>query len=181
MEADEYEKALESYGTAMEIEGTEDLQDKVNDAKFAYVKAYKDDRTSKVEEYMDELMGLDYDGIQEIYDEYYAWKIKIVANTSEEDYSTDISSASRKDTVYFHTSISGGEPDETLQVYYEVIWPNSHSEIYNIDSTWESGSKISARFQYSMPLFGKEGTLTFKLYNLSTHELLGTDSVTFKN
>ena len=35
MDADEYEKALESYGTAMEIEGTEDLQDKVNDKYHA--------------------------------------------------------------------------------------------------------------------------------------------------
>ena len=181
LEDDEYENALASYAIAMEMEGSEELQDKINDVKFAYVKAYKDDRTTQVEKYMDELRGLDYEGIQEIYDEYYAWHVKIVTNTLEDDYSTDVETVSRKDTVYFHTSLSGGEPDETIQVYYEVIWPNDHSEIYNIESSWKDGSKITARFQYSMPLFGQEGKLTFKLYDISTHELLGSDSVTFKN
>jgi len=181
MEAEEYTDAISSYTTALEMKGSEEIQDKINDAKFAYVKKYKDDRTEQVEKFMNELRGLSYEGIQEIYDEYYAWKIKIVTNTVEDDYSTDVETVSRKDTVYFHTLLSGGEPDETIQVYYEIIWPNGHSEIYNIDSSWEDGSKITARFQYSMPVFGKEGTLTFKLYDISTHELLASDSVTFKN
>ncbi len=177
----EYEKAMASYATAAEIAPDEELQEKTNDAMFGYVKKYKSDRTTKVEDYMDELMDMSYPGIKEIYDEYYAWHVSIIANKSEEDYSNDISTFSRKDTVYFHTTLSGGEPSEVIRLYYEVTWPDGHKELYNLDSGWQAGDKLTARFQYSIPLFGKEGKLTFTLYDANTSEALGSDSVTFKH
>ena len=177
----EYEKALGAYANAAEIAAGEDVQKKIDDAKFAYVKAFKADRTEQVETYMSELMESDYPGIKEVYDEYYAWHTSIVANKSESDYSTDIGTVSRKDTVYFHVSLSGGEPSETVHLYYEVKWPDGHTEIYDLESGWKAGDKIAARFQYSIPLFGREGKMTFSLYDSNTKELLGSDSVTFKN
>ena len=176
-----YEKALGAYANAAEIAAGDDVQGKIDDAKFAYVKAYMGDRTDQVEKYMDELMESDYPGIRTLYDQYYAWHTSIVANTSENDYSSDVSSVSRKDTVYFHVTLSGGEPSETIHLYYEVKWPDGHSEIYDLDSGWKAGDKIAARFQYPIPLFGKEGKMTFSLYDMNTRELLGSDSVTFKN
>ena len=88
---------------------------------------------------------------------------------------------SRKDTVFFHATLSGGEPSEQIMLYYEITWPSGSSQIYNLDSTWKDGSNITARFQYPIPLFGKEGKLTFKLYDRSTNEVLGSDSIIFKN
>lgn len=178
---DEYEKALGAYAVAAEIAAGEDVQKKIDDAKFAYIKAFKSDRTDQVETYMSELMESGYPGIKEVYDEYYAWHTSIAANKSETDYSTDLSTVSRKDTVYFHVSLSGGEPSETVHLYYEVKWPDGHTEIYDLGSGWKSGDKIAARFQYSIPLFGREGKMTFSLYDSNTKELLGSDSVTFKN
>ena len=177
----EYEKALSTYYVAADLKDNEDVQTKINLTKFTYVKAYKDDRTAKVEEYMSDLMAVKYSGIQEIYDEYYAWHVSIVANTSEDDNSSDVSTVSRKDTVYFHATLSGGEPSEQIMLYYEVTWPGGQSQIFDLDSTWKSGSVITARFQYPMPIFGKEGKLTFKLYDRSTNELLGSDTVTFEH
>lgn len=177
----EYEKALSTYYVAADLKDNEDVQAKINLTKFTYVKAYKDDRTAKVEEYMSDLMAVKYSGIQEIYDEYYAWHVSIVANTSEDDNSSDVSTVSRKDTVYFHATLSGGEPSEQIMLYYEVTWPGGQSQIFDLDSTWKSGSVITARFQYPMPIFGKEGKLTFKLYDRSTNELLGSDTVTFEH
>lgn len=177
----EYEKALSTYYVAADLKDNEEVQAKINLTKFTYVKAYKDDRTAKVEEYMSDLMAVKYSGIQEIYDEYYAWHVSIVANTSEDDNSSDISTVSRKDTVYFHATLSGGEPSEQIMLYYEVTWPGGQSQIFDLDSTWKSGSVITARFQYPMPIFGKEGKLTFKLYDRSTNELLGSDTVTFEH
>ncbi len=177
----EYEKALSTYYVAADLKDNEEVQAKINLTKFTYVKAYKDDRTAKVEEYMSDLMAVKYSGIQEIYDEYYAWHVSIVANTSEDDNSTDVSTVSRKDTVYFHATLSGGEPSEQIMLYYEVTWPGGQSQIFNLDSTWKSGSVITARFMYPMPIFGKEGKLTFKLYDRSTNELLGSDTVTFEH
>ena len=179
--AGEYEKALDSYSTATEISPSEKLQEKINDAMFGYVKKHISERTSKVEEYMDELMDMNYPGIQTVYDEYYAWHVSLIANKSENDFSNDISTFSRKDTVYFHAMLSGGEPSEVIRLYYEVTWPDGHKELYNLDSSWQAGDKLTARFQYSMPLFGREGKLTFTLYDAGTSEVLGSHTAIFKN
>lgn len=176
----QYTKALSSYSTAADMNMTSDLQDKINAAKFGYVKIkIKDDDDTAIK-YMHELMDINYPGIQKIYDEYYSWHVKIVANTSEQDFSTDVETVSRKDTVYFHVSLSGGEPDETLQLYYEVTWPDGQSQISDLGPGWKDGSNITARFQYPMPLFGTEGKLTFKLFDKNTQEILRVDTVTFK-
>jgi len=180
-ENNEFKKAITSYSAAADITNSGDIQEKIHNCKFEYVKKYMSERTSEVEKYMSELMAVKYPGIEEIYDEYYAWHVSIIANTSETDFSSDKNVFSRKETVYFHTSLGGGEPNETLTLYYEVVWPDGASEIYTLDSTWKDGSNITARFQYPIPLFGKEGQLTFKLYNKSTNELMGSDSITFKN
>lgn len=174
-----YKDALSAYSTAKEIKDSDKLQEKINAAKFGFVKAKISDGNEEAVRFMNELMDIKYPGIQKIYDDYYAWHIKILANTSEQDYSTDLSTVSRKDTVYFHVMLTGGEPSEELQLYYEISWPNGQSQIYDLESTWKDGSKITAGFQYPIPLFGKEGELTFKLYDKSTQELLGSDSVTF--
>lgn len=177
----EFENAIASYQTAMEMKDTDALQDKINKCKFGYVKANQSKRTEQVETYLAELMSIKYPGIQEIYDAYYAWHVKIIANTSEDDYSNDVETISRHDTAYFHAILSGGEPSEEIELYYEIAWPNGSKQIYGLDSKWKSGSKITARFQYPIPLFGSEGKLTFTLYDKSTNEALGSDSITFQN
>lgn len=180
-ENNEFENAIASYQTAMEMKDTDALQEKINQAKFGYVKAYQSKRTEQVETYLAELMSIKYPGIQEIYDTYYAWHVKIIANNSEDDYSNDMETISRHDTAYFHATLSGGEPSEEIELYYEIAWPNGAKQIYELGSKWKSGSKITARFQYPIPLFGSEGKLTFTLYDKSNNEALGNDSITFQN
>lgn len=153
----------------------------VNAGKFAYVQKHLSEDDQQALTYMAQLMVDDYPGIQEVFDEYYAWEVSIVANRSESDFETDLETVSRKDTVYFHATLSGGAPDESIELYYEVTWPNGSSEIYGLDSYWQAGSNITARFQYPIPLFGAEGKLTFNLYDKNTKELMGTDTVVFKN
>ena len=179
--AGEFEKAIGVYTVASEIAAGDDVVEKINAAKLGYVKAFQSDRTKQVEAFLDELVEAGYPGAQELYDAYYAWHTSIIANTSEDDYSSDVDTVSRKSTVYFHATLSGGEPDESLRLYYEVSWPDGHTEIYNLDSEWRAGDRITARFQYVIPIFGKEGKLTFTLYDRNTREALGSDSVMFKN
>lgn len=175
-----YESAISTYLDALDLKDSEKVRGKINDAKFGYVKSNKSKGGSKFENYMNELMEINYSGIREIYDEYYAWHITIMANNSESDFSTDMDTISRKDTAYFHITVRGGEPDEKINLFYEITWPNGARQVYDIDNEWGDGSQITARFQYPMPLFGKEGQLTFKLFDKSTQELLETDSITFK-
>ena len=176
-----YERAMRFYGKAMAIGGGEDLTDKINKAKFEYVKAHKKDGGDKFEKYLGELHEAGYDGIDEIYKEYYAWHFSIVANLSADDYSNDIGTASRADTVYFHVSVSGGPPGETLDIYYDATWPSGAKQTDMIGSGWKSGSKGYARFSYPVPIFAQEGTLTFKIYDKSNQKELGSDSIQFSH
>ena len=175
-----YTKAISTYNQALELKDSNNVRDKINKAKFGYVRSNLSKGGDKFETYLSDLMKINYSGVREIYDEYYAWHVNIIANNSENDFDRDMDSINRHETAYFHALLSGGEPDETISLYYEVTWPNGSSQVYDMDNTWKSGAKITARFQYPIPLFGREGTLTFKLYDKSTQELLGTDKIRFK-
>ncbi|MDO4176754.1 MAG: hypothetical protein Q4D99_04680 [Bacillota bacterium] len=176
--SDDFEDAIKFYGMAQSIKDSDGIQDKINNAKYGYVCAHKDEGGDKFEKYLNELYKANYSDIGTIYNEYYAWHFKIVANLNAEDYSTDISTASRSDIVYFHVSVSGGPPDKTLDVYYKAKYPAGNEEIQQIGTGWKSGSKGTARCMYSVPLMGKEGKLTFTVYDKSTNEALGSDSIT---
>ena len=176
-----YERALRFYGKASVIGGGEGLSEKINKAKFGYVKAHKSDGGEKFEKYLGELHEAGYEGIDEIYREYYAWHFSIVANLNPDDYSTDIGTASRADTVFFHVTVSGGPPGEQLDIYYDATWPSGARQTDMIGTGWKSGSKGYARFSYPVPLFAQEGTLTFKIYNKSNQEELGSDSIQFSH
>ena len=181
LENENYERALRFYNKASAIEGSGDLTDKINKAKYGYVKAHKSDGGDTFEKYLGELHKAGYDGVDEIYNEYYAWHFNVVANLSPDDYSTDMDTASRADTVYFHVSVSGGPPDKTLDIYYDATWPSGAKQTDMIGSGWKDGSKGYARFSYPVPLFAQEGKLTFKIYDKSTQEQLGSDSINFKH
>jgi hypothetical protein len=179
LDGESYERALRFYSKASAIEGGSDLSDKIYKAKYGYVQSHKSDGGEKFEKYLGELHEIGYAGVDEIYNEYYAWHFNIVANLSPDDYSTDIGTASRADTVYFHVSVSGGPPGESLDIYYDATWPSGARQTDMIGTGWKSGSKGYARFSYPVPLFAQEGTLSFKIYNKSNQEQLGSDSIQF--
>ena len=68
-----------------------------------------------------------------------------------------------------------------IEYLHKYVSNFTMKELYNLDSGWQTGDKLTARFQYSIPLFGREGKLTFTLYDANTTEALGSDSVTFKH
>ncbi|GEM_PF-2863331 len=173
-----YERAIRFYNKASDMGA--DVTNKINKAKYGYVKAHRNDGGEKFEKYLAELHEIGYKKIDEIYREYYAWHFSIVANLSPDDYSTDMGTVSRADTVYFHVSVSGGPPDESLDIYYEATWPSGARQTDMIGSDWKSGSRGYARFSYPVPIFAQEGTLTFRIYNKSTQKELGSDSIEFK-
>lgn len=180
LDGESYERALRFYAKASDFEGGDDLTDKINKAKYGYVKSHKSDGGDKFEKYLGELHEIGYEGVDKIYNEYYAWHFKVVANLDPDDYSNDIDTASRADTVYFHVSVSGGPPGEALDIYYDAKWPSGARQTDMLGNGWKSGSKGSARFSYPVPIFAQEGKLSFRIYDKNTQEELGSDSITFK-
>ena len=174
-----YSKALSAYKAAQDIKDDNDIKDKINSAKFAYVEANQDNGGDQFESYLNELKKASYPGINEIYDKYYAWHMKIIANGSEDDFSNNQTTFRRSDTVFFHVSLSGGEPDEKIKLYYSLLWPSGARETQRFDSQWKSGSKITAHFSYPIALFGETGKMTFKVFDSESNEELGSCSVNF--
>ena len=172
-------RSLSAYKAAQDIKDDNDIKDKINSAKFAYVEANQDNGGDQFESYLNELKKASYPGINEIYDKYYAWHMKIIANGSEDDFSNNQTTFRRSDTVFFHVSLSGGEPDEKIKLYYSLLWPSGARETQRFDSQWKSGSKITAHFSYPIALFGETGKMTFKVFDSESNEELGSCSVNF--
>lgn len=175
-----YQRSLTYYNKAVDLKDDESVRQKILDAKFGYVQAHQDDGEDYFETYLNELVQAHYDGAQSIYNRYYAWDVTIVANNLENDFSTDMKNVNRNDTVYFHTTLTGGAPGESIRLYYQITWPDGTSETKDVDSSFHAGSHFSSRFQYAVPLFAKPGKLTFEIYNKDSHDLLGSDSIKLK-
>ena len=73
LDGESYERALRFYSKASAIEGGSDLSDKIYKAKYGYVQSHKSDGGEKFEKYLGELHEIGYAGVDEIYNEYYAW------------------------------------------------------------------------------------------------------------
>lgn len=179
LDGESYERALRFYSKASDFEGAPDLTDKINKAKYGYVKAHKSDGGDKFEKYLGQLHEIGYSDVDKIYYEYYAWHFSIVANLDPDDYESDIEAASRADTVYFHVTVSGGPPGETVDIYYDAKWPSGARQTDMIGSGWKAGSKGSAHFSNPVPFFAQEGKLSFRIFDKSTQEELGSDSIEF--
>ncbi len=175
-----YTKAMAYYERAQEIENSDMLITKIYDCKYGYVVSHKDSGGDTFERYLEELKAIGYGGeIDEIYDKYYAWHVKIVANRNEGDYETNESSFSRLDTVFMHVTLTGGKPDETIALYYEVTWPSGRSQMEDLGDGWKDGGQITARFQYPVPTIAQEGPLVFKLFDKSTNKVLKKKTIQF--
>lgn len=176
-----YEQALEYYQKALDLYADTDVQQKVLTTKFGYVTANmnKDsqDQDEHFEEYLNELHKKRYPGIQEIYRRYFSWKAVILVNNDLEDESSDVETLSRSEPIYFHSTLSGGPPDDAVALYYEIIWPDGTSDRNNVPSSRGAGETVTTRCDYTFPATPQEGRLIFKLFNSDTHQMLGTDSV----
>ena len=176
-----YQRAMMYYNKAGDMKDNDTVKQRILDAKFGYVKAHQNDSSADYfETYLNELMKAKYDGAAAIYYAYYAWHVNIVANNLSDDYSTDMENVNRSDTIYFHTTVTGGPPDDSVRLYYQVIWPDGEAETKDIENSWHAGSHFSTRFQYAMPLFAKAGKMTFEVYDKDSHDLLGRDTITLK-
>ena len=177
-EKKDYVKAIEYYNKALKVKSDESVKKKIQAAKFSYVSDNQEEGGKTFNKYLNELKKANYPGINDIYERHYTWKASTVANTGYSDYSTDMSSIDRRNIVYFHTTFTGGPPDEELDLYYEVIWPDGTSERRSISGTKSEGETVTTNCQYTFPATAGESRLTYKIYNNADHKMLSSDSVT---
>lgn len=176
-EKKEYVEAIEYYNKALAMEQDESVRQKILAAKYSYVANNQEQGGKTFKKYLDELKKANYPGVENIYERTYNWKASIVSNTGQGDYSTDMDSISRSYTVFFHTTLSGGPPNEKLNLYYTLQWPDGTSERQSISAAKGSGEHVSTRCEYTFPKTANEVKMVYKIYNSEDDSLLASDSV----
>ena len=127
-------------------------------------------------EYLKDLIQSDSATWQPVYNEMFSWKITdMYWNTSKDstEHMTTIKSGS---PVYFHYTLSGGEPNASTKLYDRVTWSNGtrgnytsyEGNWYNDDTLWTGWTKL--------PVTGK---VTITVYDGNKNKI-GSGSVTMK-
>ena len=127
-------------------------------------------------EYLKDLIQSDSATWQPVYNEMFSWKITdMYWNTSKDstEHMTTIKSGS---PVYFHYTLSGGEPNASTKLYDRVTWSNGtrgnytsyEGNWYNDDTLWTGWTKLSVT-----------GKVTITVYDGNKNKI-GSGSVTMK-
>ena len=156
----DYKKAVNILNN---LENYKESKIKINEAKYAYVKAHKNDTDETTYSYLKDLIAADYMDSQSIYDDLYAWSAVIVINSSETDDVTS-SVVSKDDKIYCHYTINGGPPGEHTKIKLKFEWPDGDVTNRTAGDGYRGYSSCWT-FWYSTPRYGATGTGTFTLYD----------------
>ena len=126
--------------------------------------------------YLKDLIQSDSATWQPVYNEMFSWKITDVYWNTSADSTTQVSSIKSGSPVYFHFTISGGEPGASTMLYRRVFWSDGDKSGYKSfnyeykdgDSSYVYWDKLSYK-----------GKVTIKIYDGNKKEI-GSGSVTMK-
>ena len=127
-------------------------------------------------DYLKELVKSDSATWQPVYNEMFSWKITDVYWNTSADSTTQVSSIKSGSPVYFHFTISGGEPGVGMVPYYRVFWSDgTRNDLRKFDDEYKDGH---SGYIYWDKLSYK-GKATIKIYDGNKNEI-GSGSVTMK-
>lgn len=99
-----------------------------------------------------------------------------MANDSEADKKTDMSSISKYKNWYFHITLDGGEPGAKTQVKYTGYFPNGDTSSNKWEDEWTDGTSGTCWFWYTNPAYGNQGTFKLKVFD-GTGNLIGEKAI----
>ena len=186
LEDSKYEHALElidnkDYINAVYLLGTlgnyKDSKDKINEAKYAYVKANKkaDDLTTY--NYLKALKDAGYSDSTKIYNDLYAWKVKVTAINNSEDGTNNCSSLRYYDDWYFHFKVTGGTPNGSEAIYCKLTYGGTSTSKSKLNDYRSGGTGWVSWGLGSYNIYNLTGTCTIYFYD-SKGNKIGEDSVT---
>ena len=126
--------------------------------------------------YLKELIQSDSATWQPVYNEMFSWKITDMYWNTSDDSTEQVSSIKSGSSVYFHFTISGGEPGASTMLYRRVFWSDGDKSGYNsFNYEYKDGD---SGYVYWDKLSYK-GKVTIKIYDGNKNEI-GSGSVTMK-
>lgn len=180
----QYAVAIDKF---KDISYYKDSKDKIIECKYGYVQQNKNNDNSTTYEYLKELKSKGYKDASDIYSELYDWKIEMnCCNTKSDDWTTKSTSIS-KYCKYMHVNfqLSGGTPNEKINLTNTTIWPDGDSNVSDWD--WENkydGDNFGfacASGLYTYPEYGATGSMVIKIYNADTYALMDTFTIKITN
>lgn len=162
------------------LNGYSDSENKINQAMYSYVLKHENNNDTTTFDYLKKLKKQDYKDSSRIYKDLYDWEITVIAvNSSENDETTNKSSISKYNAVYFHMILTGGEPYASTRIHVKSTLPNGTADEYTFDNKWDDGSYVWYGWYeglYAYPEYGATGTLQCKFYD-DNGNLIGMGSV----
>ncbi len=110
---------------------------KINEAKYAYVKANKNNTNTTTYSYLKDLKAAGYSDSSQIYNELYQWSATVKINNG----ASSVKYYARTDV---EINIMGGEPNGTKEVRYIITYPNGDLEY----GDWEIITSRGERFSF---------------------------------
>ena len=170
MNSGEYVEAIDIFE---ELADYEDSQDYLLLAKAGYVNEHLDREDTRTYWYLRELKDLS-EGYREVYDTLYQWRVEFLAvNTEEDDETTNLSSASAQDKVYWHFKVTGGTPGAEADLYYQVFVTGEKAELDKFNEAYSNNSTGWIRAGFTLE---RSTTAYCRIYD-ENKELLGEKSI----
>lgn len=148
----------------------------MNESMYAYVKVHQQRDDSVTYEYLKQLYSVNYEDAKTIYKTLYSWKADCIINNKKEDKVTHSQVLSRYDTVYFHVTLSGGEPNATTKVRYEIVFPGGSVQKGDFGKDWKEKSEGCTWVWFKTPAFAQTGYAYIKLFD-HKNNLIGEETV----
>ncbi len=171
LNAAEYKAAAELFGT---ISDYNDSAEQLKNAKYQYVKQHYENVDALCITYLNELKAAGYKDAQQLLAALSTWKAKIVYNDSKTDTKTDKISISINKAHYFHVTVSGGLPDASLNLRYEVT---VHKTLKGVIENVKAGQTVTFGWDKDDKAYNAgSGDLSVKIYDNDTNELIASKS-----
>ena len=146
------------------------------EAAYGYVTTHKKYDDTKTYAYAKLLVEQGYPGAQELFNEIFKLRVKIILSDSDGYPSTSDTYISKYSKVYCDIYLQG-EPGKKAKIYTIYTWPGGTPRRWDDTEYCSVGDGVSYYTWLTEPSRGVRGTFTIKVYDSATGSLLGDDSV----
>lgn len=176
MDSGSYEYAIKAFEQA---KGYKDADTQIQEAKYQYVMANRSRTNTTTYTYLKDLKTAKYKDSVAIFNEMYAWKAEIIANTEKDDYTTSKNALLGWSPIFFHIRLSGGEPGAETILTAKTYFPNGKSSTYTFDGAWSDGEYGWTGWEDGLYTSGsyKGGTMKIEIYDGNGNKI-GEHSIT---
>lgn len=160
-----------------------DSADQISACMMLYVQENGSREDAQTAEYLDLLYAMDYPGAAELYKQLYGWKttIKVTAEAQDTAQTAECTETDSADKLYFHYTVEGGHPDETMSIVIIYTLPDGKTGNVFLASEVSGGMAGTISWKdLQLPAVEGTGTVKLKFCDSESGEELHSVEITLK-